>query len=434
MLLLWSNAALAVATGGIWSGPASASGSSTYWNPAALANDVAPWAVHAELTGAAAEPQYQRTGNDPRTGEPYEATSFFLAAPDLSLAIVADTPWPWLRVAGGTFSPYAIASAWPEESQARWFATDSYVASYGAVLGVVLRPVSWLGISALGGPNYTALELNSSFDYGGFANARLEPGADLFEPEDPMLEGKLHVRAAGWSPLAVLGVHVEPIERVRFGLGAMLPMPADLEGSVRAEPPPSFDEALPGVHLEPRGKFTLHYPLPLRFHAEAEAELAGVSLALNGGWCPGAPRRVIYPTVTEASHDFLEGRQISVKDTRDDWAVGVRASTRVSDTIESGLRLDFEPRSVPSEALTPVNFDLGSLEAAAGARWDFSETLQLSATLAYRWFFPVTVENSLFNPRAPSDSGLNMPSGNGTYDCWAVRLVLGVAWRGNQKA
>lgn len=133
--------------------------------------------------------------------------------------------------------------------------------------------------------------------------------------------------------------------------------------------------------------------------------------------------------LSETEPDILDPVVISVGRSEDDWALGARASYLLLSNLEVGLRFDLDPLAVPRETLHAINFDFTSLEFSAGAQWQIDERYALAGTLAAVYVPDVVVEESLFDPTAPFDSGFSAPTGNGVYSAFGAKFLLSLRAR-----
>lgn len=417
----------ALSLGGVFGGAIRTNGASAYWNPAAVVQDGADWSVHAELIGLYAHAEFRRAGLDPDTGEPWRQATFGSAVPNLALTLSGPTPWPWLRLVGGAFSASAAAVDWPEDGPQRHHATRSYVVAYAATLGAAARPSPDWGVALTGGPMYGLLSVRYALDLAGFANNQLPPGTQALPYEDPLLEGRTQVNADDWGWIVVLGAWARPLEGLRLGLGFVLPADLDLEGRVTVTPPGRLAQALPGFTFGSTGDIALDYALPWTLHAEAEATVGALSAALLGQYQAAGVRAVVPSRITGSEVEALDGAQLTVADGRDDWLVGLRVSWLLDPDWEVGARLDFDPLSTPLETMHAANLDFTTLHVGAGARWRARPGLVLALSYTAALALDNEVERSVFDPRAPPESGLGTTSANGTYSGGAHMLSLGAS-------
>ncbi len=424
---IWLSPAVAGALteGGAFAGAARASGATTFYNTAAVAADP-PWSAMAEFTGLLlAGISYERDGTDPNTQKPYAPVSFTAIVPDFAFTLTAPSPFPWLRFAAGGFSPFANGARWPEDGPQRHFATDATVATYTVLTGLVVEPLPQVAVSLMVGPTYGWLEQHNAVDFGAFANAQLPAGSDLFELEDPALEGRSTVRAAGWTVTSQFGVWTRPLAWLTFGGSLTLPRSILMQGSLHTESAELLGRALPAFDLAPEARVNVRYPMPWTVQSELEAKLGEVRLSFYVEYIRRRVQKAIYAQLSEAEPDFVEGQTVSLKGAHDDWAVGARMAQALTDTLEVAARVDIHPRYLPSETVSPGNLDFTTLYLGAGARWQVTSSLAFSLSYAFVYLVPFTVNNSVFNPRAPQESGLSSPAANGRYSGSAHTLVIG---------
>jgi len=426
-LLASAGPAAALSRGGVFGGTVRTTGATAYWNPAAVVQDAASWTLHAELIGLYAHAEYVRSGVDPETGHAFDAAAFGSAVPNVALTVSGPTPWPWLRLVGGAFSPAAAAVDWPEDGSQRHHATRSYMVAYAATLGAVASPSPEWGLALTTGPMLGLLSVRYALDLAGVGNNQLPPGTQALAHEDPLLEGRTQVEASDWAWLAVLGAWARPVDFLRFGVGLIVPTDLDLAGSVTVTPPGGLEQALPGFTFGSTGDIALDYALPWTLHAEAEVAVATMSIALLGQYQASGVRAIVPSRITGSKVEVLNGDQNTVADGRDDWLVSLRVSWQADPDWEVGARLDVDPLSTPLETMHAANLDFTSFHVGAGARWQVLPSLMLSLSYTAALTLDNVVERSIFDPRAPPDSGLGTSSADGTYSGGAHMLSLGMS-------
>jgi hypothetical protein len=426
LCLVFSSPAFAITTGSAFSGPVNDDGVSIYWNPAALGQEQ-NLAINFELNTIFAEVSYLRAGTNPNTNQAYDEVSFALPAPDFTFSIDGPTPLESLRWVLGGFSPYAIGGLWPEDGAQRFFSKKALIFTYDLSTGVIYRPIKKLSLSLLGGVTYGQLEQNNSIDFGAFANNLLPPGADLFATENPLLEGVMHLEAQGWSPSASVGVWWEPMKWLRMGLGFLWIRDLHMHGLMNVETSEDLEDNLPGLNLRPEGTLDLTYPMPYHAHGEIELELGPWSLAPFYQFLNRHIQRLVVGYVSEVEPDFIEGQQLSVRGTQDDWMAGLRLGYKHNSIWRFAWRGVYDPSYIPDESVHPGNLDFNMLENVFSAQWQ-----SLSATwivsYAHLHFQALNVTNSLFNLRAGLESGLSYPSANGNYNASGHRFTIGFRW------
>jgi long-subunit fatty acid transport protein len=417
----------AVGTGGLFAGPASLSGSSLGWNPASLASlGDDQWGLFLDGSAAFIHVEYERSGLHPSTGEPYPPTSFRTLTPDVNLTATAPTPVPGLRLFFGGFAPNVLGSRWDAEGSQRYVVTDSTFVTYAVCLGASMRFADNYGVALGGGPVYGDLVLKNSVDFGAFANEIL--GADLFPLEDPLLDGRSEILGTGWSFVAVLGAWARPEPYLRLGAGMVIPRGMVLNGTMEIGAD-RLQDMLPGFDLIPRGDIEVRYPMPWILNLEGELDVGPWAVSLGLQWIAKSVQSVITAAVTEAEPDVIEGRQVSVKGVRDDWSVTMRLIRHLNESWRIGARLDIDPRYIPDETLSASNLDFTTLHASLGAEWQINRAWAVNLTYSLIFLVPNEVTTSIFNPRAPRDSGLAIPSTNGLYHGLpAHQFVAGFSW------
>lgn len=427
LVQLCTAALLASASGGAFAGPTHANASSAYWNTAALVRLPTPHAAMLEVSGMLFDVSYQRAAEDPTRESAYPEVGFRTMAPDLSATLALALPWRSLRFVLGAFSPTGGGTRWPEDGPQRYHATDGTALTYGVVAGLLWSPSPRFGLAAGAGPLYALVELTSAYDFAAFVNALLPPGAGLFELEDPAMEGELALSAEGWTSVVTLGAYAEPVDDLRLAASFIAPQTARLGGEVNVRAPPALAGALPDHLVSPRGTFALSYPIPWVASAEAEVGLGRWSFAGLFQYVRRSAQRILRGQIVESEAGFIEGERLSVKELRDKWAAGLRATMVLDERWAIAARVDLSPRNIPKEAISPVNLDFTQLEANLGARLALAEGLGLEVTYGAARVVPIEVDRSIFNPRADPASGLALPSARGRYDAWAQKLVVALA-------
>ncbi len=428
--LLAPLVARAGSSGGAFAGPVNPNSSSGYWNPAALVTLPESTTALLDLTGYYLGLRYQREPANPEQEPAYPATSFTLAAPDLSFALASPTLWRNLRLAVATYAPTAGAVNWPKTGAQRYHVDRAFIITYAVTAGVVASFGPNYGLALLVGPVYGQTQLNYALDFGAFANAKLPAGAAVFELEDPRLQGHVEVRTHAWSSTMVLGAWARPHPLVRLGLGVLAPRNLLFHGTLRVESPAVLGELVPSYAIRPVGRIEFEYLMPVSLNSEVAFDLGETEAALHFQWSHRSIQRVFIANITEAEPAFLEGRQLIIKHNANDWALGARVKHAMPlwPNVEGAVRCDFAPRYVPKEALTPVNLSFTLLQTEVGLRWHMQAERELGLSYGFVYTVPIEVENSMFNPRAPSSSGLSSPSANGRYEAWAHKIVLSVVW------
>ncbi len=422
--------AQAITTGGAFAGPTLESGTSAYWNAASLTQKRGGTRFYFEGGGSLIDIDYQRTGAGLDVGQSYENVNFGTISPSFSFMLTTQTPLPYLDLMVGGFSPTTSGASWPSDGPQRFFGTDQTLFTYSVPVGVLLSPSNTWGVSFMVGPSWGFVDTYNAFDFGNFANDQLPPGAEPFPTESELLEGVTYIDASGFGYSMTAGVWASPLPDLRIGIGGIYNSSVTMNGQVELRVPSSVEEST-GLALTPVGDIELLYVLPWALNGEVEYRVARHRLAVTFDFQQKARQDVTVANVTNGDPSFVDGPRLSVKAAVGDWTLGVRDLWRVSADWEVALRFDYDPRSIPDESLNPVNLDFTSYEAAIGGRYRVGETISLSMTYAFRYLEPVTITNSLFNPRLPGDSGLNLPSANGVYDPDPVhRFVLGVDWGG----
>ena len=416
----------AITSGNAFAGPVHDDGASIYWNAAALRGD-SRLKIQFEFNTIFANVSYVRSGTNPKTNALYEEVGFSLPAPDFSFSLDGTTPISTLRWVFGGFSPYAIGGLWPDDGAQRFFSKKALIFTYDISAGFVYRPLEQFSFSLLGGMTYGRLEQNNSIDFGAFANNLLPPGADLFATENPLLEGAMRLEAQGFSPSVSVGLWWEPLKKLRLALGFLWIQDLSMTGSMHVIPSEQFEENLPGLELRPEGTLNLTYPMPYHLHGEFELDLGKWSLAPFYQYVNRHRQRLVMAYVSEVEPDFLEGQQLSVRGTQDDWMTGCRIAYIYSPAWHFAWKLVYDPSYVPDESVHPGNLDFNMLENIFSAAWSGNTTVWV-ISYAYLHFQALEVSNSLFNVRAGLESGLSYPEANGNYNASAHRFTIGFRW------
>ncbi|MEM6731412.1 MAG: hypothetical protein AAF658_07635, partial [Myxococcota bacterium] len=427
VILFATSPAHAITTGGAFAGPTQGSGSSVYWNAAALAADSRGTRFHLEGGGSLVDISYTRADAG-ANGSPFDTVNFQRLSPTLSFSFVAPTREDYLFLVAGGFSPSTSGAGWPGDGPQRFFGTDQTQVTYAIPVGVIWAPSPAVAVSVMAGPSWGSIDTASAFDYGAFANGLLPPSADPFPTESDLLEGQTLLRASGFGYSGTAGIWFSPTRDLQFGFGAVYNSHIQMSGDVELVLPDSIEEST-GIALEPDGDLDVELRLPWAVNSEVQYRIRSHQLAVTFDYQRRSRQDVFPADVSQGSPSFINGPRLSVKGSVDDWTLGVRDLWTLNESFELAARVDFDPRAIPDEALSPVNLDFTSLELALGVPHQVSESVALAMTYAYRHLRSVNVTNSLYNPRLPGDSGLNLPSANGLYAPAPVhRLVLGVDW------
>jgi long-subunit fatty acid transport protein len=419
------RSAAAFPAGGVFAGPVRSTGYSLYWNPAAVASKSETWQLLVDTTLSLIGLDYARTGIDPNTGQSYAEVSFVAPGPDLAFTLTSPGIFQHLRFTGGGFSPFALAANWPKHGAQRFHGSRTMIVTYALVAGPVVQLNDDWGFALTAGPMYGYLTMDTSIDFGAYVNGNLPPGSQPLPLEDPLLEGKESARAQGLTTMTSLGAWGRPAPWLRLGIGVMIPRGLILYGTASVRASDRLQEVVPGLNLKPKGDLELHYPMPWQVSAETEADVGDFAVAVLFQYSRKRIQRAIIFTISEATPDFIEGRQISVKNAHDDWLVGARLTRQFTDTLTLAARFDFMPRYVPNETVSPINLDYTQIHFSIGALWRYSEHVNFTFGYAYVWLKSFTVRNSVYNPYAPPDSGLALPSANGTYGGYAHAISIG---------
>lgn len=427
-LLLAAPDAGAITTGGAFAGPTLESGTSSYWNAASLTQKRGGTRFYFEGGGSLIDINYQRTGAGLNAGQSYETVNFGTLSPSFSFTLTTETPLAYLDLMVGGYSPTTSGASWPGDGPQRFYGTDQTLFTYAVPVGVLYSPSETWGVSFMMGPSWGFIDTYNSFDFGNFANDQLPPGAEPFPTESSLLEGVTYIDASGFGYSMTAGVWASPLPDLRIGIGGVYNSSVTMNGQVELRVPDSVEEST-GLALTPVGDIELIYSLPWALNGEVEYRFQRHRIAVTFDYQRKSAQDYTVANVTNGDPSFVDGPRLSVKAAVDDWTIGVRDLWSLSPDWDVAARIDYDPRSIPNESLNPVNLDFSSFEAALGGRYRLGENITLSMTYAFRYLVPVTVTNSLFNERLPSDSGLNLPSANGVYDPDPVhRFILGIDW------
>ncbi|MEM6533839.1 MAG: hypothetical protein AAF654_14555, partial [Myxococcota bacterium] len=421
----------AISTGGAFAGPTAESGSSVYWNAAAVGqnrNDGVRFFL--EGGGSLIDIAYTRTDADPSSGRRFDTVDFAALSPSLQFLLQAPTSVPWLDILVGGFAPTTSGAGWPEDGPQRFFATDATIAAYTIPVGALMAPNDEWSFSLMVGPTWGFINTYNSFDYGAFANDQLPPGADPFPVESELLEGVNNLRANGFGLSATAGVYWKPTRNLRVGVGAVYNSTIDMNGTIDLALPESVEEST-GIALEPSGDIAIDYRMPWSANAEIEYRVGAHRLATTFDFQRKSRQQASPAIVTNGNPSFVDGPRLSVSGRLDDWTIGIRDFWRLNEEWEIAARFDYDPRSIPNETLNPISLDFTTYEVAVGGRHQLTDSLAISMTYAFRYMQSIEVSNSVFTPRQAGDSGLNLPSANGQYQPEPVhRIVVGVDWGG----
>ncbi|HSI03338.1 MAG: hypothetical protein ACAI38_16710 [Myxococcota bacterium] len=426
-MLVTALAALLVASpaGGVFAGPTQANGSTVYWGPAVLGMSKAPHAVYIEARASYIHVGYQREPEDASTEPLYPRETFGIISPVGALTAVASTPWPELRVFAGVFSPTTAGTRWRTDGPTRYHVTDSTAFAYAAPLGAIWTVSPRVAVAIGGGPMFVSLDQQASYDFGAYANRALPSGAQLFPFEDPELEGSLELDLHGWSTLVLASVYAKPADNFAIALSGFLPQTPRLGGRLALTAPPSLADAVPVQIANPTADFRLTYPIPWALNAEAELTTGRMTFALLAQMQGKSRQRLILGRVVTSDSALLRGDQVSVRESRNEYTVGLRGSYKLDSGLELASRFDVTPRNTPREAVSPLNIDFTLMELNLGARIPLTESITLEATYGAVLGIPVHVESSIFNPRADTLSGFALPSARGDYTVWAQKVIVG---------
>lgn len=423
LLVATGGLARASHVGGPFSGPTSVSGGTAYWNAAAAAASPDPLAAMIDFGVSPIQVSYHRA-DDMVTQRTFEKQEFSTVLPEPLFTLSAPTPWRGLRLQAGGYPLAGAGARWSDDGPQRYFSSDSSIYAYAVQGGVV---ASWnenfaVALAAL--VSYNHVDLNSSIDFGAFANNVL--GSEVFPYEDPLLEGRTRTTASGWSGGAAFGVWGRPISAVQLGASLLLPKDAHMVGETRIDAAESLLRTMPGFDEDPVGRVEIEYPLPWELHVGGSVESDATLLAGHLWYSRRRVQQVILASVSDANQELIEGRQVSAKGVHDDWELAARLEQRVTDAWRVAVLIDYDPRYVPTESITPINLDFTRYEIDVGMRYRVSRHVHVALTGGYVYLTPVHVTNSLYNPRASGDSGLSLPSANGEYEGRAFKLGLGV--------
>ena len=420
LTLGYLGSASAIPSGGGFAGPARASGSSIYWNPAALIQHPSRVNAGLETTLLFAEAGYARAGVDAQ-GNPFQSVGFGIIAPNLDFNITVPSPTRHVKFVFGGFSPGAAAVKWPKNGPQRYVGTNNHLISYATVAGLAIGGGSF-GMSATAGVVYNSLRVASSLDLAGYANAAVN--TELLTYENPELEALLRIDGHRWSGVAQFGLWAQPTRWLRLGGSVRWVQDVRINGSANVTLPSSIDTVFPNLNLDPTGDVYLNFIMPWVFNGEAELRLRGINIALLMQYETKSDRNNVTGAVTRANPSFIEGQQIAVVSAQNDWMLGARLSREFGDKAEVGVRFDYDPRAISDEVLSVINLDFTQYEMSLATLWRFSNKVSITGTYGFVYIPTINVTNSLFNSRADVTSGLSRPSTNGRYSASAHRLTL----------
>ncbi|MEZ0311769.1 MAG: hypothetical protein ACAI38_08335 [Myxococcota bacterium] len=430
--LLLTSLLLGSPTGGVFAGPTHANGSTIYWAPAVLGRLPPQTAVMAEFVGYVTHVTYQRAAEDPATQPGYPEVSFTSPTPDLSVTFLFNIDAlesRGIRLYAGGFSPSGGGTRWPKDGPQRYGGTFGNYITYGAMGGLIWTPHPRVSFAAGGGPLYLNVKLENAYDFGAFINSKLTPGADLFALEDPALEGYLKLGMDGWTVMGQLSADVMVLDNLELAVGFFIAKTPTVDGNVEVQGPAALRDALPNLVVNPRGRILLPYPLPWFVSAEAKLTLGKWQIAPLLQFQRRSRQRVLVARVVESESDFIEGDQVSLRESRDEWVMGMRIARQLSDTLTLAVRGDVIPRNTPKEAINPVGLDFTLIEGNVGARILTGERTALELTASGVYGIPVNVERSIFNPRADPSSGLASSSPIGRYSALGAKIMIAFSAR-----
>ena len=414
-------------TGGVFAGPTHANGSTVYWAPAVLGRLPRQTLVMGEFVGYFVRASYERAAENPAAEPDYPPVSFASFTPDFSSTFLFDIDAlesKGLRLYAGTYSPSGGGFKWPKDGPQRYQGTDGHIITYGAVGGLVWSPTPRVSFSIGGGPLYFDVKLENAYDFGGFINSKLTPGADLFALEDPALEGYLSLNMTAWSVMGQLSADVQLLDNLELAAGFFMAKTPTLSGTVDVRGPAALRDALPNLVVNPRGRIEMVFPLAWYLHVEAKLTLGKWQIAPLVQFQRRSRQRVLVARVVESESEFIEGDQVSLREVRDEWMYGMRIVRMINETLSIAVRGDFTPRNTPKEAFTAASLDFTLVEGNIGARIRTSERTALELTASGIYAVPVNVERSIFNPRADPNSGLAQSSPIGRYSAFGGKLMI----------
>ncbi len=422
-MLLHGAVAWASHVGGPFSGPTAVSGGTAYWNPAAIDAERDDFSTLLELGVSPINVTYQRA-DDPTTQRSFDKQQFSTLLPEPLFTIFSPTPVRWLKLQLGGYPLMGAGARWPADGPQRYFSGNSQAYAYAGQAALLWVPNDSLSIAVAGLVAYNSVDVRSSIDFGAFANNML--GSEIFPYEDPILEGRTRIHATGWSTGGALGVFGRPSRELQLGAALLLPRDAHMVGKMELDASAPLQQTLPGFELDPSGRVDVYYPLPWELHVGGAFDFGSTLVALQLWYSRRSVQQVIMASVTNASAEYVEGRQVSAKGVHDDWELAARLEQQLTDALRVAILLDFDPRYVPTESITPINLDFTRYEVDVGVRYRLASYLDVAFTVGYVYLTTVHVTNSLYNPRASGDSGLSLPSANGDYAGNATKIGLGI--------
>lgn len=173
------------------------------------------------------------------TGKTYDNQDKYHAVPQLYFTHAFDA-YP-ITFGLGVYSPFGLGITWPEDTGFRTVGLQAKMSVTTINPVLAWKPVSWFSIGG-------GMTIN-------YADVILEQG--LFSPDQPTDLFRFH--GSGWNVGYNVGVLVQPIDKISFGVNFRSPMKIDLRGHTVAEnsagPEPSFDQ-----RTEADGQF----PFPMK--------------------------------------------------------------------------------------------------------------------------------------------------------------------------
>ncbi len=433
VIALAPRPAFAAALGNWMSGPSTADGAALYWNPSALGALPGKLTTYTSLGLAMISVDYQRAGLDPYdpAGGRYQSVGFFSMRPD-PVALVGGRPSDGpVFLGAGIYMPFTGGASYDNER-----GPQRYFVQKGRNFGIYMGPtaaaevVSNLYFGASFNAVYVKLESKQSTDLGGLVNGLLPPGAAVAPYEHPLLEGPTTVDADGWGYGFTAGLYWTPLDgRLAIGVAYISAVTADVNGTIDVATSETFRRTFPGVHLQPSGKLHTDFDLPRAVDVGVSGyPTDALELGLDFQWQQTSKQSRLVVQVYDANLDLLNGDQLGEKGLVDDVQLTLKGAYAVRNDMRVGGRVEWDPATVPDETMNPVNLSFDRLELAAGVEWAVRGDMVLTLDYGHSFLGTREIDNSLFVPYAPADSGLAKPSADGRYTASAEKVTVTYTW------
>jgi len=393
-----------------------------YWNPAALAGP--SWDVGLDLQLISRQASYDRDAILNAVPDAEVAANAGVATISTT-GVVPSVMGRWGRalgafdigVGGGAFVENGGSAAW-----------DKNLRAPAGAPGAVDGPQRWASISAqlllvdiaIGlAARHRATGLSLGFVpilvAGTFSTVRarnIDQSEDIVDAQGNPKEGRAYFDGSGVGFSAIVGVRWDGTsERTRgWAVGATYQRGArvDLVGDLRV----AFGSQDPSSQRA-------HLLLPI-------ADTVRLSAALRATrWLTLRPtfEWVLWSALKEHVFAATDGTPLLVvpRSFHDLVAGRVRADARISPRWRVMLGVGAERGPTPASTMEPGFGESSNIEVGAGASVALGHRVDLSATLLYKWYLPLTVDNSA-----------QRPTTNGTYRDQRETLVVDLevhGWR-----